>query len=350
MRLIDDKQIRNILVRCTNWVGDCIMTTPALKVIRENFPSARISALAKPWVRDVLVANPSVDEVISYGDEYRGLKGQMRLAGELSLKGFDLAILLQNAFEAAWITRLAGIPRRAGYNTDARSLLLTHKVVLKKETRKIHQVYYYLRMLEGLGLDITGREPELFLQPQNSDALSIERILIEERAGHKPFLIGINPGAAYGPAKRWLPEYFLEVIRRLVKATGCKVIIFGTKADYGIGEEARLASPDRVLNLAGRTTLGEAIAAIAQCRVFVTNDSGLMHVGAALNVPLVAIFGSTNPVTTGPFSRRARIIRKEFDCSPCLKTVCPSDFRCMKSIRPEEVFDAVVKLIEEYGN
>lgn len=347
MQLTDDKEIRRILVRCTNWIGDCVMTTPALKVIRDNFPSARISALAKPWIRDVLVTNPSVDEVISYGNEYKGLKGQYRLAGELAQRGFDLAILLQNAFEAAWITRLAGIPRRAGYNTDARGLLLTHKVILKKETKKIHQVYYYLRMLEGIGLKTNGREPELFLEPQSSDAASVEKMLRREQTGNQQILIGINPGAAYGPAKRWLPEYFLAVIKRLIKETGCKVIVFGTKADTGMGEEALRADPDGVINLAGRTTLSEAIAAIALCGAFITNDSGLMHVAAALNVPLVSIFGSTNPVTTGPFSKKARVIRKEFDCSPCLKTDCPSDFRCMKNITPDEVFEAVVKLIKE---
>lgn len=348
MQLRQDENIKNILIRSTNWVGDAIMTTPAVKAIRQNFPDAKISILAKPWVKDVFAANPCIDHVIVYDSMHRhkGLRGRVRLAKELAEQGFDLAILLQNAFEAAWLAYLARIPRRAGYNTDARSLLLTHSVPLKKETKKIHQAYYYLRMLEGLGLNVEG-EPKLFLSPPPDAATWAQKALFEAGVREDDNLIGINPGAAYGPAKRWLPERFVELARMLTRQADAKVVVFGTNADRKVGEGALAKAPERVINMAGKTTLGQVMALMARCRVFITNDSGLMHVASALHVPLVAIFGSTNPVTTGPFSDRAVIVRKDIDCSPCLKTVCPIDFRCMKEIMPEEIFAATLKMLEK---
>jgi heptosyltransferase-2 len=350
MQLKKDKDIKNILIRSTNWVGDAIMTTPAIQAIRQNFPDAKISILAKPWVKDVFAANPCIDHIIFYDSMHRhkGLRGQVRMAKELAEQGLDLAILLQNAFEAAWLAYLARIPRRAGYNTDARSLLLTHSVPLKKETKKIHQVYYYLRMLEGLGLETEG-EPKLFLSPPPDAATWAQKALFEAGVREGDDLIGINPGAAYGPAKRWLPERFVELARMLTRQADAKVVVFGTNADRKVGEGALATAPERVINMAGKTTLGQAMALMARCRVFITNDSGLMHVAAALHVPLVAIFGSTNPVTTGPFSDRVVIVRKDIDCSPCLKAVCTVDFRCMKAITTEEVYEAALSLLTNLG-
>lgn len=349
MQLKKDKDIKNILIRSTNWVGDAIMTTPAIQAIRQNFPNAKISILAKPWVKDVFAANPCIDHIIVYDSMHRhkGLRGQVRMARELAEQGLDLAILLQNAFEAAWLAYLARIPRRAGYNTDARSLLLTHSVPLKKETKKIHQVYYYLRMLEGLGLEIEG-EPKLFLSPPPDAATWAQKTLFKAGVREGDDLIGINPGAAYGPAKRWLPERFVELARMLTRQADAKVVVFGTNADRKVGEGALATAPERVINMAGKTTLGQAMALMARCRVFITNDSGLMHVAAALHIPLVAIFGSTNPVTTGPFSDRVVIVRKDINCSPCLKAVCPVDFRCMKEIMPEEIYMATLRMLERY--
>ncbi len=351
MQLKDDKNIRKILIRSTNWIGDAVMTTPAVEAIRENFPDARISVLVKPWVRDVFVANPYIDEIILYDKAHRhkGLGGQVRLAKELAEFGFDLALLLQNAFEAAWLAYLAGIPRRAGYGTDLRGILLTHRVHLHPETKKVHQVHYYLRMLEGLGLKV-GKRPKLFLASPLDDRAWAKNLLVNHGIKDDHALIGINPGASYGPAKRWLPEHFLELTRRLVERPHVKIIIFGTDADTEVAKMVLKVAPEQVINMAGRTTLGQAIGMLAKCRVFVTNDSGLMHVAAALNVPLVAIFGSTDPVTTGPFSDRALVVHKNLDCSPCLKTVCPLDFRCMKEITAEEVYAATVRVLEEYKN
>lgn len=322
------------------------MTTPALHAIRKNFPRASITALAKPWVADVLRTNPDIDHLFIYEKKYFGLKGKLELARQLSRQGFDLAILLQNAFEAAFIAFLANIPMRAGYNTDLRGPFLTHKVRRKKEIKSKHQVFYYLNMLEGLGLSAES-DPRLHLSPAKTDIDWAGKELTAAGA-YSDILIGLNPGAAYGPAKKWLPEYFAELASLLAERTSAKMIVFGTDADFKIGMELSKAAPGRVVNTAGHTTLGQAVGLIAQCNAFVTNDSGLMHVAAALDIPLVAIFGSTNAVTTGPFSGKARIIKKEIGCSPCLKAKCPSDFRCMKEITPAEVFDTTVRLLEEF--
>jgi len=333
---------RKILVRSTNWIGDAIITTPAVRTIRENFPDAKISMLVHPWVADVFSASPHVDEIIHYYKKthHKGLAGMWQLGRELSGK-FDMAILLQNAFEAAFITKIAGIPVRVGYNRDCRGLLLTHPVPIDKEIKKIHQVHYYQHMLEELGLK--PGENKLFLQVNEADqeyaAQLVEKI---KRSGP---VIGLNPGAAYGPAKRWPAEKYAELAAKLCEKYDAAIMVFGTNDDNQAAQTVSNMCSNDIADLTGKTTLGQAIACIQACTAFVTNDSGLMHVGAALATSLVAIFGSTNPVTTGPFSDNSVVVRKELACSPCLKTHCKTDFECMEGISVEVVIGKVETLL-----
>jgi len=329
-----------ILVRSTNWIGDAVMTLPAVRSIRQNFPEARISILAQPWVADLFTANRYVDEVLIYQKkgEHAGLRGLLRLAAELRPRRFSTAILLQNAFEAALLARLAGIPVIAGYSRDARRPLLSHAAVISKEIRKKHQVYYYQDMLRQLGLQ-TGADT-LYLE------LAAElRDWAEDFVDKLPRpLIGLNPGAAYGPAKRWPAEKYALLAKRLAETTGGTILVFGTDADRKAAETIAKATPS-LTDLTGRTSLSQAMGLIECCDVFVTNDSGLMHVAAAAKTPLVAIFGSTDAVATGPFSDRAVIIQKELPCIPCLKPECSRDFRCMEDISVEEVAEAAINLL-----
>lgn len=329
---------QRILVRSTNWIGDAIMTTPAVRTIRENFPGAEITMLAQPWVAAVFGASPHVDRIIHYEKKgrHKGLAGMLRLAGVLKGCGFDMAILLQNAFEAAFITRVAAIPVRAGYKRDGRSPLLTHGIRIREETRKRHQVHYYQTLLEDLGL--TPGPDELFLQLDAKDVTFARGYREELRPGP---LIGLNPGAAYGPAKCWPAERYGELAVRIHQDTGAKFLVFGTAADKETIAAICAHGSDYIIDLAGRTNLGQAMALISVCDAFVTNDSGLMHVGAATGTPLVAIFGSTDAVATGPFSERAVVLQKELDCRPCLKKTCASDFQCMYAITVLEVARAV---------
>lgn len=342
-----------ILVRSTNWIGDAVMTTPAVRTIRENFPESEITMLVHPWVSDVFRYSPRVDRLFIYEKKgrHKGPRGMLQLAGELRQEQFDCAILLQNAFEAALITLVAGIPVRGGYTTDGRGLLLTHGVHKINELNKKHEVNYYQRILLGLGLRPAVNELELFIPGNHIDAAK-QRIedLTGEHLKSAP-LIGFNPGAAFGPAKRWPTEKFAELAEMLCRRTKARILLFGSAADKEtavriIGRAGAAAS--RMIDLTGATTLIEAMALIGECDVFVTNDSGLMHVAAALRTPLVAIFGSTDHIATGPFSDNAVVIRKPLPCSPCKKTHCPEKhFRCMKLIDSNEVGAAVFRLLEE---
>ena len=335
---------RKILIRSTNWIGDAVMTTPAVRTIRENFPAAHIAVLVQPWVADVFSASPHIDEVVIYDKRgrHKGFRGMRRLASELAGVGYDMAILLQNAFEAALIAKMAGIPVRCGYSRDGRWLLLTHPVHLPPARKEHHHVYYYQKMLEDLGL--TCGADELFLQLPPAAAKWAEKFV--ESLGDVP-LIGLNPGAAYGPAKKWPAERYGRLGKKLVAETGGRLLVFGTEADRSEASTIASFAPDAMVDLTGKTSLSQAMALIGKCNCFVTNDSGLMHVGAALKTPLVALFGSTNAVATGPFSENSRVVRKDLDCSPCLKTHCKTDFRCMLDIEVDEVLSVAREMLEK---
>lgn len=338
------RRIRKLLVRSTNWIGDAIMTTPALRSIRGNFPDAEITILALPWVADVFRSSPQIDRVLIYqkDDRHGGLTGKIRLAGDLRQEKFDAAILLQNAFEAAFITFLARIPVRGGYTTDGRGLLLTHGVRKKSGIAIKHQVHYYQEMLTGLGLTTGHNNLELTVPDESS--LWADTYLDGLAKGVKTKIVGLNPGAAYGPAKRWPAEKFTALAGLISQDPDTLILIFGTEVDKEAAEVIRGAVNDkkRIVSLCGKTTLSQAMALISRCLVFVTNDSGLMHVSAALQTYTVAVFGSTNHVTTGPYSEKSSVVRSELDCSPCLKTHCPKKhFFCMENISAHDVFNAV---------
>jgi heptosyltransferase-2 len=339
-----DVNPKKLLIRSTNWIGDAIMTTPAVRTIRQNFPDAHIAILAYPWVADIFHNCPHVDEVILYNkkSEHRGVRGLWRLGRELAAAEFDAAILLQHAFSAALIATVAGIPVRAGYIKDARRLLLTHPVRISAEVRKLHQVHYYQGLCRELGL--TPGSDQLFLQlAPEVDAWA--RAFVADFTGRP--IIGFNPGAAYGPAKCWPVERYGQLAAILAKELNAVIPVFGTVADSVTAAAIQSFAPENVIDLAGNTSLAEAMALIGVCDCFVTNDSGLMHVAAAQRTPLVAIFGSTDPIATGPFSDRAVVIQKKLNCQPCFKTHCKSDFRCMNDIVVEEVAEVVRGLIND---
>jgi heptosyltransferase-2 len=331
------------MIRGTNWIGDAILTLPAVSSIRATYPQAHIAVLVKPWVADIYGLFSGVDEVIIYENKFDTPAGVFRLARMLKGKKFDAAILLQNAIEAAIIASAAGIPLRAGYDSDARGLLLTHRVRRTEEIRKIHQIDYYLEMVKALGCVPVDREMHLETKINPLDAQDVLRKFIPET---KKAIIGIAPGATYGPAKRWISDRFAEMADKLNEHLSSQAILLGGKADREVTQEVQRLAQTKLINLSGKTTLREAIYLISQCHLFISNDSGLMHIAGALNIPTVAIFGSTNPVTTSPVGNKSIIVSKEVSCSPCLKETCPTDFRCMKQISVEDVFTAAQKLLQ----
>lgn len=328
---------QKILIRGTNWIGDAVLTLPAVAAIRSSHPQARLSVLVKPWVADIYRLCPQVDEIILYEDAGRhaGWRGIFRLAGELRKERFDMAILLQNAIEAAIIARLAAIPLRAGYNTDARGFLLTRAVRVTPALKKIHQADYYLKMVQALGCTLP--EPKPFFRLTAADAELGAAELSRHGLQDSELLVGMAPGATYGPAKKWFPERFGALAKRLGEAYGATTILFGSASDRETTAAVQRSAGLPLVDLAGRTDLRTAVALIARCRLFISNDSGLMHVAGALHIPTIAIFGSTNPATTSPLGERSVVLYRRAACSPCLKTTCPADFRCMDAITTDAV-------------
>ncbi len=337
------ENIHRILLRGTNWIGDAVMTLPSVASVRAAYPKARLTILAKPAVADIYRLFSPADDILLYEKSYDNAWGVFRLAWRLRGMKFDAAILLQNAIEAAILARVAGIRLRAGYDSDGRRWLLSHPVHRTREILSVHQIDYYLEMVRALGCPPASRELHLETQVPRTAALdAVKRYLGDERP-----LIGIAPGATYGPAKCWLPERFAGVAKRLSDRLQGRVVLFGGPGDADTAETVRRRLGGDCLNLAGKTPLRDAVLLISRSAVFISNDSGLMHVAGALNVPTVAVFGSTNPATTSPAGERTRIVRKPVNCSPCLKKVCPTDFRCMMDITEEDVFAAACDLLRK---
>ncbi|MFH1491002.1 MAG: lipopolysaccharide heptosyltransferase II [Pseudomonadota bacterium] len=346
---IDKSRVQRILVRSTNWVGDAVMTIPAIEAVRENFPSSTLVVLARPWVAPLLENHPAVDQVWPFrrgGGFTADLHEWFRVIAGIRRFGFDLAFLLQNAFEAAILAWLGGIETRIGYNTDGRGLLLSHPLSRTPDIRGGHQVEYYLSILRSVGLEAESRDPRAFVA--QGDRERMDEFLVSKGVLREDFILGLSPGAIYGPAKRWPPERFAAIGDRAVERWGAKVLVLGSPREKEICSSVRRFMKHGSLDLCGMTTLGEAMALIQRCRLFLTNDSGLMHIGAALNVPLVAVFGSTDPTATGPRGEKARILRRETGCSPCLKPECPTDFHCMLDIEPDAVWKEMENVREEF--
>ncbi|MFH1077152.1 MAG: lipopolysaccharide heptosyltransferase II [Pseudomonadota bacterium] len=345
MKRVIPKTIRRILLRSPNWVGDAILATPAIRAIRKYFPDSEISILAKPWVAPVFEQSPHVDHVLIYDASgiHKGLKGRLRLIRQIKREGFDLAVLFQNAFEAALIAFLGRIPIRIGYDTDGRGLLLTHraKAVRGTKFKGVHEIYYYLGIITPFGIPEDGAHLTLNLDKE-ADYRG-DKLLEKFGFNAKDKIVGISPGATYGSAKRWFAERFGALADKIYDCYGSSILIFGAPGESDIAEETKKAMHTPAVNLCGKTSLCEAMALIRRCCLFITNDSGLMHIASALDVPLIAIFGPTNSKTTGPVGAKSRIVQVAVECSPCLKPECPTDHRCMKDITVDMVFDALYR-------
>jgi heptosyltransferase-2 len=342
------ESVRHIVVRGPNWLGDAVMCEPALRGLRRLFPQASLALLVKPAVAELFANYPAIDRILLYEDKGRhaGLTGKWTLAGELKRLRFDLAVLFQNAFEAALLASLAGIPRRYGYATDGRSFLLSEPVARPDRRTLLHQVHYYWDLLKPLGLTGEPPQPELFLSSEEEQSMTERLAKAGIAAGDT--VIGINPGSTYGGAKRWLPDRFADsaerLCRRLNESGGrrASVVILGAKGEERLGREiaAHLSAPSAVLS--GATTIRELMAAVKRCAVLVTNDTGPMHVASAFRVPVVAIFGPTDWRTTSPSGAGHALVRHPVDCAPCMLRECPIDHRCMSGVSVDQVYEAAV--------
>ena len=371
MSLVFNPPPRRILVRGVNWLGDAVMTTPALLRLRERFPDTHITLLCPEKLRELWFHHPAVDETISFAAG----ENIFSVAKKLRTERFDLAVVLPNSPRSALEVFLAGIPQRVGYARLWRNIFLTQVVASriggvkmrkrsKSEIRRLvirsqssaggtpalplssHQTNEYLHLAAALGANPEPLAPQLAVTTEEIESAKGKF----ELGNISQPIFGLNPGAEYGPAKRWPVEKFISAAQEIQQRTNCVWLIFGGKGDAELatriaGEIRHPASSIQHHNLAGKTSLRELMAMLKLCRVLLTNDTGPMHIAAALGTPVVVPFGSTSPALTGPGlpgDARHRLLNSDAPCSPCFLRECPIDFRCMNDLSVERVAEAVL--------
>lgn len=335
-------------MRAVNWLGDAVLTTPALGALRAARPGMKVTLAANPAVAELFRLHPGVDEILVYDKRGRheGIVGLARMAHTLRRGRFDAALLLQNAFDAALLAFMAGIPSRMGYARDGRRLLLTRPVPVTEEILSLHHAEYYLRLLSELGLP-RPESPALCLRVSEEEREATRTRLLNEGVRKGSPILGINPGATFGSAKRWFPERFAAVADALAEEWGASVVLMGSIPEMPLAAEIEAAMGRRPVNLAGRTTVRELMALLSLCSFLVTNDSGPMHIAAAFRVPQVAIFGPTDWRATSPWTPLAKIVRVEVDCSPCRRRECDRGHECMVGVTADMVVSAARMLRRE---
>lgn len=335
----------NIIVRMPNWLGDAVMATPVLEDLRHYYKDAKITAMCLSSLTPLLAEDPHIDEVLSFKRPSGWLSHQARgvIIDSLQLGHYDLGVLLTNSFSSAWWFWRGHVKNRIGYSDHWRSLLLDKAVPFPSNRETQHLVTTYKMLLEPLGISLSRSSPRLYLTKEEQQAA--KECLANCGAASKQVVIGINPGAAYGSAKCWLPERFKEVTKKLLENPSISIVYFGDRAGAPLVQEICQGMPDRVINLAGKTSIRELMALIQACDIFLTNDSGPMHIASALGTPLLALFGSTSDVATGPYAG-GQVIHKHVECSPCYKRTCPIDFRCMTRIEVDEVYRELESILK----
>jgi heptosyltransferase-2 len=340
-----------LLIRATNWVGDAIMALPALQAVQKRFANAHIAILALPYVAELYEGQGIADELIVYDrkGEHAGIRGREKLAALLKQRQFDMALLLQNAFDAAWVAWRAGIPQRIGYNRDGRGILLTKTIHVPKAGEiPAHEKFYYLELLRRAGwLNALPDVPEICLRVRAEDAKRAEEKLRSLGTRADACRIAVGAGASYGSAKCWPAERFALALNQLQREREADVILFGTPTETEVSAaiQAGLARP--ALDLTGKTQIAELPALLSRCSAFLGNDSGAMHVAAAVGLPVVAVFGPTDPFGTAPVSPRCTIVQDKPYCSPCFLRRCPTDHRCMTAVAPEAVSKPLLRIAAE---
>jgi len=333
----------NILVKALNWIGDAVMASPFFESLKKGNNSTKITVISRPWTATIYRRIPFVDEVIECDDKKNKLEFIKILRKRKD--NFDLAITLPKSFGSAILLKLAGQKNISGFATQYRNFLLDKPVKLTEDLKKKHQVYLHLALAYSNGGAILEK-PKLSLTLDTTIEQAVKKKWLGGLTNPKYLLI--NPGAAFGPAKRWKPEYFADVITQVCSKTNASVIIIGSAKEFEIAENIRFFIKDKqlqILNLAGATTLDELIVLINNSHCFLTNDSGPMHIAAALNVKQVALFASTNPITTGPFSDKAQVISSGIACAPCIKRTCKfGTYECFNLIKTEKVVEKILEI------
>lgn len=346
MKSLKGTEFRNIIVRMPNWIGDMVMATPILSDLRKAYPKAQITAMCRAPVCDLLKEDPEVDELFCFSktSSFSRRSDKKDIVEKLKQGKYDLGILLTHSLSSAWWFWQGNVKTRLGYDCNGRRFLLSKAVPLPEKLEKQHLVVTYKMLLEPLGLPVSQTPPRLFLSKKEVE--SARTLLKQHGVSKENVVIGINPGATYGSAKCWLPERFREVAQKLLADDNVRIVFFGDQPTAPLVKAICQGLGPRVINLAGLTSLREVATLISLCDVLLTNDSGPMHIADALGTKIVALFGSTNEIVTGPYST-GKVIHKHVECSPCYQRTCPIDFRCMKQIQAEEVYQAILSMLKK---
>jgi len=317
-----------LVVRSPNWLGDAVMALPAVRNLKTMLVNDPLTIAAPEKLVALWQACPFVDRVLALEQP----KKLSVTAKQLRAGNFGSAVLLPNSLRAAAEVWMAGIPQRVGYAKAGRRLLLTKAVSApSRNPIRLHQLFYYLDLVTAIG---------------GPDDASLPTLRVDLPVASKPSMtVALCPGAEYGPAKRWPAESFLAVAKHFTEKHRAKIILLGAAGDASIAEEIARQIPDAE-NLTGKTSLAEFMSVLASANIVICNDSGAMHVASALNVPTVTIFGSTEPLLTGPMGTRTKVLRHHVPCSPCFLRECPIDFGCMKGITPAMVIETAEALVK----
>ena len=345
----DLSRVRRIFIRGVNWVGDTVLTFPAVENLRRLFPQAELTVFTPRDLSGLWRAFPHVNEIVPFEKRsaVRSFHEEMELARTLRRR-FDLAIIFPRSFHAALLPYMARIPVRIGFCDEGRSFLLTHGIPRTPELLRVHRVLYYLKLIEPLGKVDERIAPKIHLREE--DRAWAEAFLKDQGFLDGRCLIGMNPGATYGLAKCWPPDRFRELGKRIAQRGKASILLFGKKEEGSTVQRILGSSGRWGIDLTGKTTLAQLAALLERCQLLVTNDTGTMHVAAAVGTPVVALFGSTDPVTTGPRGNSHVVIRKEVSCTPCLKRVCPTDHRCMDLITVDDVEEAIRQHLRTFSS
>ena len=325
---------RSIVIRGPNWVGDAVLSVPAIKAVRARFPHSKITLMVRPWVGGLFRSASFIDEVwLRPRPRLREWFGAVR---EVRQREFDLALLLPNSFESALTVFAAGVPVRAGYATDGRGFLLTERVDRPIENR--HQVTYYLDLIRSVFGVV--EEPTTEIVASEAERDGARQLLESEGLGPEARLLVLNPGAAFGSAKRWHEDRFAQVADKIVEEFQLQTVVVGSASETPIADRIRNRMKHPAVALTGRTDLETLLGVLSLASLMITNDSGPMHMAAALGIPTVAIFGSTDAEVTRPSGPWTHVVKHEVSCSPCLLRECPIDHRCMEAVSVDDVFEA----------
>ena len=345
MAVTDATTVSRLVIRPPNWIGDAVLAMPAMAALRRHFPDAHLAVAAVPTVAALFREDTEVrpDDVIEL------VGGSREHVAALRTGRFDLGVLFPNSFRSAWLLRRAGVPARWGYGTSARRWLLTRRSDRKRSQGVAHQADYYRALVRGLGVECDDRLPMMSVSARSASAAGA--LLAQTGTGGGP-VVGFAPGAAYGQAKQWAPDRVSALAARLVRDRNATCVLLGAahdrSASRAIESSLRVNAPDtmgRVIDLVGRTSVGALCDILARCQAVVSNDSGTMHLAAALGRPVVAIFGPTDERATRPLGPHELLSAPVF-CRPCLLRDCPIDHRCMKRITVDHVFAAVAKCLD----